>query len=87
MKNRLVVFIILLGAAILYEPVVEACGSKFLVGSRAARYQRMRRAVNPSTILIYTRQDVNAPEEERLGPKFKAATLRDSGAARTSIMW
>ena len=64
--------IILFGAASLYHPVGEACGSQFLVGSRAARYQRMQRAANPSTILIYWRQDVNTPEEKRRDAEFKA---------------
>ena len=72
MKNRLFVLMILLGAASLYNPVVEACGAKFLVGSRAARYQRLQRVANPSTILIYSRQDANTPEDERLDPEFKA---------------
>ncbi len=33
--------------------VLEACGAKFLVASRAARLQRIQVAANPATILLY----------------------------------
>jgi hypothetical protein len=35
------------------EPVLEACGAKFLVATRSARFQRMQRATRPASILVY----------------------------------
>ncbi len=34
-------------------PVLEACGAKFLVATRIARYQRALFAANPANILVY----------------------------------
>jgi hypothetical protein len=34
-------------------PVLEACGAKFLVALRTARFQRVQRATRPAHILLY----------------------------------
>jgi CheY-like chemotaxis protein len=39
------------------EPVLEACGAKFLVATRSARFQRMQRATRPANILVYRHTD------------------------------
>jgi CheY-like chemotaxis protein len=37
--------------------ILEACGAKFLVATRAARFQKMQRAASPATILLFQHSD------------------------------
>ncbi len=53
MRRLLFAIAVTAGVAILSVQVLDACGAKFLVSSRAARLQRMQVAANPATILLY----------------------------------
>lgn len=57
MKNLLVTIAISAIVALASGPVLEACGAKFLVATRAARFQKMQRAAHPANILIYQHSD------------------------------
>lgn len=46
-------------------PVLDACGAKFLVATRAARFQKMQRADRPANILVYQHSD--DPEQDAAG--------------------
>lgn len=72
MRRILLSLLVLPTVAGLTDPVIEACGSKFLVGSKAARYQRMQAVSNPATILVYWRQDADTPAEDRWDPEFES---------------
>lgn len=77
MKRLLFFSLVLAGIALVSEPVLDACGSKFLVGSKAARYQRMR-AVSPANVLVYYKQDATTAAEDRWNPEFES-TLEQVG--------
>lgn len=64
MRRFLLALALLAGTAVVTDAVLDACGSKFLVGARTARYQRLQAAVNPATILFYYQVDPNDPESE-----------------------
>ena len=68
MKKLLVFLVILAGVAVSGDAVLQACGSKFLVSSRGARYQRILASIKPTNILWYYEQDENAPEDEQWNP-------------------
>ena len=71
MLRHLLVSLVLValgGLAALGDAVLEACGSKFLVSSRGARYQRVLASIQPTTVLFYWPQDEGTPEEERWDP-------------------
>ena len=72
MRKIVFVFSLLTGTAFLVNPVLDACGSKFLVGARSARYQRMQVTMNPASILWYYEQKPDAAEDERWDPEFEA---------------
>jgi hypothetical protein len=57
MRKCYVVIAALTTLGFLGEPVLEACGAKFLVATRSARFQRMQRATRPANILIYRHTD------------------------------
>ncbi len=52
------------GVGLLGVQILEACGAKFLVSSRAARYQRLQAAENPASILLYWPADASDPVSE-----------------------
>jgi hypothetical protein len=68
MKRLLLVLVALGGLVYLSDSVLEACGSKFLVSSRGARYQRVLASIEPTSILWYWQQDENTEEEDRWNP-------------------
>ena len=68
MKKLLVFLVILAGVAVSSDAVLQACGSKFLVSSRGARYQRILASIKPTNILWYYEQDENTPEDEQWNP-------------------
>ena len=72
MRRLLLVGSLLLGTAVVGDFVLDACGSKFLVGARSARYQRLQMTMNPASILWYSQEDANTPEDERWDPEFEA---------------
>ena len=72
MRRLLLVCSLLLGTAIVGDFVLDACGSKFLVGARSARYQRLQMTMNPASILWYYQQEADAPEDERWDSEFEA---------------
>ena len=46
------------------DAVLDACGSKFLVGARSARYQRLQTALHPTSILFYWPDDPTTVEDD-----------------------
>ncbi len=72
MRRLLLVCSLLLGTAIVGDFVLDACGSKFLVGARSARYQRLQMTMNPASILWYYEEGPDTPEDERWDPEFAA---------------
>ena len=70
MKKLLVFLVVLAGVMVVVsrDAVLQACGSKFLVSSRGARYQRILASIKPTNILWFYEQDENTPEDERWNP-------------------
>ena len=68
MKKLFLVLFILGGMVGLSDAVLNACGSKFLVSSRGARYQRVLASIQPTSILFYWQQDDDTKEEDRWNP-------------------
>ncbi len=69
MKKLLFSLALLMGMASLGNAVLNACGAKFLVSSRGARYQRLLASIKPTRILIYWKQDENTKKEDRWNPE------------------
>ena len=69
MKRLLLVMALLAAVAAVGNPVIDACGTKYLLGARSARYQRLQITTHPAKILWYFQEDENAPEEERWDPE------------------
>ena len=65
--------VLLAGVAAVSDTVALACGSKFLVSIRSPRYQRMLANLEPTSILIYWKQDAGTPDEDRWDPKAEKA--------------
>jgi DNA-binding NtrC family response regulator len=57
MRRIIVPVAVLAVFAHLGGPVLEACGAKFLVATRSARFQRAQRTARPATILVYQHDD------------------------------
>lgn len=72
MRRLQLLCLVLAGTAFLTDPVLDACGSKFLVGARSARYQRLLVTMNPARILWYYEEKQDTPEDERWDPEFEA---------------
>ena len=68
MKKLFLVLVVVGGIVGLSDAVLNACGSKFLVSSRGARYQRVLASIQPTSILWYWQQDGNTEEEDRWNP-------------------
>ncbi len=82
MRKLSVTIAVLTVAAQLGSPVLEACGAKFLVATRIARYQRALFAASPANILVYRHNN----EEEVV--EFAAAlrtVLEDVGHTVTVV--
>ena len=71
MKKLLLLLVILGGVVVVSDTLIHACGSKFLVSSRGARYQRVLASIKPTNILFYWQQDENTKEEDRWNPDAK----------------
>lgn len=69
MKRLLLVMALLAAVAAVGNPVIDACGTKYLLGARSARYQRLQISPHPAKILWYYEEDENTPEEERWDPE------------------
>lgn len=89
--RRLLCGVLFLAAGLaLSDTVLDACGSKFLVGARSARYQRLQTALHPSTILFYWEDDPTTVEDdeaswgdvraaiEKVGHRFEMTTDRSA---------
>jgi len=75
MQRALFLIVALLVVAPALRPIAEACGDKFLMVGRGARFNQAYAAVHPATILLYARSsrgDVNGV----LDPKFQANLTR-----------
>jgi DNA-binding NtrC family response regulator len=57
MRRPIVVVAVLTVFAQLGVPVLEACGAKFLVATRSARFQRAQHVTRPASILLYQHDD------------------------------
>lgn len=64
MKRLIIAVVVVSGLGMIGMQVLEACGAKFLVSSRAARYQRLQAAKHPASILLYWPDDPADPVEE-----------------------
>ena len=53
MKRLSLAIAALMAFVYLGSPVLEACGAKFLVATRIARYQRLQFSARPANILVY----------------------------------
>ena len=73
MKKLAFSLVLLAGVAAMSDTVALACGSKFLVSIRSPRYQRMLANLEPTTILVYWRQDASTPDEGRWHPNATKA--------------
>jgi len=58
-------------------PALEACGDKFLMVGRGAKFQRVYASINPGRVLIYARPSTNAKAAIRDPLLHKA--LRQAG--------
>src|SRR4029079_8097803 len=58
-------------------PVAQACGDKFLMAGRGAKFQRAYASVYPSKLLIYARPSTD-PRSEIRDPQLQKA-LRQAG--------
>lgn len=68
MRRWLLFLVVPLAAVLAGEAWLHACGAKFLVSSRGARYQRVLASIQPTRILWYYEDDEDAPEDERWNP-------------------
>jgi hypothetical protein len=100
MKSLLVTVVISAVLASVGVDVLEACGAKFLVATRAARYQKLQRAAQPANILVFQHSDDSKNDEagvaeftvalrdmlERVGHTVTVAQTEDAlrAAARTN---
>jgi hypothetical protein len=75
-RTALLVAALAVGAPALY-PVAHACGDKFLVVGRGARFQRVYASVHPGRILIYARPSTD-PKAAIRDPQLHKA-LRQAG--------
>jgi hypothetical protein len=72
---RLIVAVIL--AVPVLSPAVHACGDKFLMVGRGAKFQRVYASINPGKLLIYARPSTD-PKAAIRDPQFHKV-LRQAG--------
>jgi hypothetical protein len=75
MLRILIVVAVLVGAAPSLCTVAYACGDKFLIVGRAARFTQAYAAIHPATILLYTPSG-RVGSTAILDPKFQASLTR-----------
>jgi hypothetical protein len=74
--------VLVLSVAVI-DPVLHACGDKFLMVGRGAKFQRAYASVHPGKLLIYARPSTNAKAAIRDPQLHKA--LRQAGHAVSVI--
>jgi len=82
MRTIALVVVLVLGVSTLY-PAALACGDKFLMVGRGAKFQRAYASVHPGKILIYARPSTDAKAAIRDPQLHKA--LRQAGHAVSVI--
>ena len=82
MRTIALVVVLVLGVSTLY-PAALACGDKFLMVGRGAKFQRAYASVHPGKILIYARPSTDAGAAIRDPQLHKA--LRQAGHAVSVI--
>lgn len=80
LASLVVVLAVCLGAV---DPAIHACGDKFLMVGRGAKFQRAYASVYPGKLLIYARPSTNAKAAIRDPQLHKA--LRQAGHAVSVI--
>jgi hypothetical protein len=75
-RIALLIVVMVLSASTLY-PVAKACGDKFLMVGRGARFQRAYASIYPGKVLIYTRPSADVKAAIR-DPRLHKA-LRQAG--------
>jgi hypothetical protein len=84
--KRLVLVLVVSGVvAGLSDTVLTACGSKFLVASKGARYQRVLASIQPARILFYWPEDASTREEDRWNPA--ASEMLESAGHTVEVSW
>jgi hypothetical protein len=84
--KRLVLVLVVSGVvAGLSDTVLNACGSKFLVASKGARYQRVLASIQPARILFYWPEDASTREEDRWNPA--ASEMLESAGHTVEVSW
>jgi hypothetical protein len=81
-RTALLVVVMAIGAMAL-SPVAQACGDKFLMVGRGARFQRAYASVHPGKLLIFARPSTDAKAAIRDPQLHKA--LRQAGHAVSVI--
>jgi hypothetical protein len=82
LRTSALVVVLLVGVSALY-PAALACGDKFLMVGRGAKFQRAYASVHPGKILIYARPSTDAKAAIRDPQLHKA--LRQAGHAVSVI--
>lgn len=82
MRTALLAVALAIGASASY-PLVEACGDKFLMVGRGARFQRAYASIHPGKLLIYVRPTTD-PKAAVRDPQLHKA-LRQAGHAVSVI--
>ena len=67
--RKILIAVVLLSFVVGLGDTLYACGSKFLVGSTSnPKYARILASIEPTSILVYWRQDADTPDEDRWSP-------------------
>jgi hypothetical protein len=83
MLRTISIFVAIAAAAGAFSPVLQACGDKFLMVGRGARFQRVYASVHPGKVLIYARPSTDNKAAIRDPQLHKA--LRQAGHAVSAI--
>jgi hypothetical protein len=83
MLRRFCVVALALLSAIVWHPVAQACGDKFLSGLRGTYFQRPPSAREPATILLYA--NPSTPLPQALTRLAALSTLQRAGYRCTSV--
>jgi hypothetical protein len=81
-RTALLAVVLIVGASALY-PIAQACGDKFLMVGRGAKFQRAYASVYPGKVLIFARPSTDAKAAIRDPQLHKA--LRQAGHAVSVI--
>jgi hypothetical protein len=75
MRRVLILAAVLVGAAPSLQSITYACGDKFLLVGRGARFNQVYAAIYPATILLYSHSS-RSGSAAILDPKFQASLTR-----------